>query len=320
MADFIVKGLNKNHYFVNNPIWVDISSISQQAEFLRVRVQAINFAGTNEYPPGSTHQKLYIVNSSASFDMSTIAKGFIARGKHPESPQESSSIGTNYAMLRITLQSVDENGDIINSTAFTKVFIRGGEDTISTNLSASLGEVLKESEKIPRWGSYPVAKYYIGQDSSIKIKKIIPEDETDNRRVIGCDPLYVRFRNTKGGYSFWLFENWAYEKKTKEGESVYSRSGNYETGVKEVQYKISVDGRVERAYYHTMQALAESGEIYIYGIDGLDKGNGAFQRQKNLWTPAKNAGNSIKVVNFKDVDNFSFNFEPMIDNKPSLAW
>tara|TARA_R110000796_G_scaffold120506_1_gene234633 strand:+ start:5953 stop:6900 length:948 start_codon:yes stop_codon:yes gene_type:complete len=310
----IVSGIGSNFYLINNPIWVDITSLIS-VEFVKVSINVVGEADIQT-------TKLYINNEATSFDLSPIVKGYMPPPKHPEVPVTGNLINTNYINLLITLQSVTVENVVQQTIEYNRIFLRGGYDTERTNRLLGLGSVLKESNLLPRWSTYPLAKYYIDlRGDGIYYDTIIPANEIDLRTQVGCDPLYVRFLNTKGGYSFWLFERWSITKSGSGGQKVTTRQ-QYETGAKEVDYKVTVSGRVEVDYYKTMQALAESGEVYILGLDDLAPTSGSLERTAQLgrWVRVYNPGNSVKVDANKDVEEFSFDFEPMFRNKPSVIW
>jgi hypothetical protein len=309
IAYFIIDGLQKNLYYINNPIWVDITSL-EGIEYVRL---------TMIYEGDATQQKLYVNNSKTYFDIAPIVKGFMPAPKHPDTFVNNQDLGTNWLTLGITMETISASGTVIGVKSFFKTFVRGGKATSQTNLFTNPNTVLKESHLIPRWDAYPVVKYFINTYGFVSATNILSASETDSRREIGCESVYVRFLNTKGGYSFWLFENWVMTEKTKGGKVVEARRGNYDTGVTEDSYSIAMNGRVGKEYYRTMEALAKSTEVYVWGLNELEFGDSAAEAV-TTWARVHNPGNSVKLNKSKDVDNFSFNFEAMFTNKPSIVW
>src|SRR5690606_29821850 len=154
--------------------------------------------------------KYYTYNSLVSFDLSEIVKGLLPEPNHPNNILSGSEITTNSVTLTISLPSYNQ----------TKTFYRGGILSNSSNVQVPANAVLSESEKIPVWTGYPSAKYYLNNAGRIIYANIFSVSEIENRKVINCDSLFFRFLNSKGGYSFWLFEQWDVKDKYKKGEII----------------------------------------------------------------------------------------------------
>lgn len=317
-----VKGLNKDAFFINNPIWVDITYISNQAEYVLVKISE---AGNNLV---YNYLNLYPVNGNTYFDLSEVVKGYMKEPEHPESLFNGADIETNYIKLLIQFWEVDANGTPSNTISFTKDFIRGGEESqghnigINYNINFNTNYWLTESNLIPTWSGYPLYRYGLVNGGTIKAYSIIPNNEKERRKVVSCNPLYLRFLNTKGGYSFWLFEKWEIEKKSNKTEIIPRRKNSGSTGHK-LEYTVTVTSRVERRYYKTMRALIQSAEIHGYNLAKLcfnDTEEATFQTQNITWDRIFNQGSKIKTNNFEDMQEISISFDFNLAQKPSIKW
>jgi len=329
----VVEGLNKDNYMINNPIWIDVKYIAENTKYLTINLLRVSPVGTVNEPSSI---RLYPFNGKLYFDLAPMVKTFMARPQHPSSIGEDQITGTNFQTMRITLQQIRDDDTITETRTFLKNFVRAGMESPDGNLSLVTGTVLKESVLLPRWQGYPLAKYTLSGGSTSKIPQwgirynaIIPLSETEQRRVVGCNPMYFRFLNTKGGYSFWLFEDWSVEKSSDKPDIVENRGGDYSLG-HELEYELEVTTRCERRYYKTMRALAQSFEVYAYNFTnialndtGADQTEGAQSKlatDTKKWETVINPGNKVETNSYEDVQEFKFKFRVNLKQKPALKW
>ena len=91
----------------------------------------------------------------------------------------------------------------------------------------------------------------------------IPTELRDYRKIKGCNPTYMKFKNSIGGYSYWLFENWTDETSNSDYGVVEKQNNIYDLGNEE-QSKITVFSKVPSRYNAMMSDLIVSEEIYLY--------------------------------------------------------
>ena len=273
-----------------------------------------------------TFMRLYPFNGKLYFDLADYIKSFLKRPQHPKTIINGQPIETNYQRVVVIIEAI-VNNQVTQRFSVTKDFIFGGRENYGSNQTLLAGTVLKESQKIPIWNGYPISKYVLENSGRILFNNILTENEVENRFVIGCNPVYVRWLNTLGGYSFWLFEKWKLTKKTGKPTEVEARPTKYNLGNKPT-WTLEVETKCERRYYRTMRSLAQSPEVVVYDLTGIaidDFGanlyDGALQRTAvKYFEPVINLGNSIQTDNGKDVDEFSFNFDCVLTMKPELRW
>lgn len=318
-----VSGLNRDRYLINNPIWVDVTAVPSTAIYVRVTIDALNLPDSNI----PTSLRLHPLNGSLYFDLSEAVKSFFPVPDFSAETASGTPILTNYENIKVILAAINQTGQTVQELEFTKLYIRGGAEGVRTNVSLGQNAVLKESTKIPRWGAYPVRKYYLAGDGSrsgvaIHSNTTIPATETEQRRVLGCNPIYFKFLNTQGGYSYWLFEKWEGEKTTKSADTVMSRSLDYSLGA-EIEYEIEVETRVERPYFKTMRALVQSPEVYVFNLNALlfeDATSGASTVSRQGWGKVFGGNNSVTFNNNEDVKEVKFKFDVITKQRPSLKW
>lgn len=319
-----ITGLENNLYFVNNPIWVNVDNL-QGADWVRVILAPQRFQNEIQYSQ-PTSQRLYPFQNKLYFDLSDYAKTFFKKPQHPASISNNQPIETNYQRIVVIIQKIVDNAISEQFTA-TKDFIFGGTENYGSNVYANPLDVLKESVKLPRWEGYPLAKYYVDGAGVVRFVNILEIDEVEPRVTIGCNPLYLRWLNTKGGYSFWLFERWTLTKKTGKPTEIGARPTTYNLG-NEPSWSLEVSTKCERRYYKTMRSLAQSPEVSAYDLTGIaiddtgaSQSDGAFLKTDvKFFEPVINMGNQVQTDGVKDVDEFKFNFDCVLTMKPQLKW
>jgi len=320
-----ISGLNADRYLINNPIWVDFNNISANTKYVIVSTAVLIGAGPAATYGTPTSLRFY-PNAARKiyFDLAELVKSFFPEPQHPDGYLANASLlGTNYLKVKITIQSVLTTGQAVTHTSYVKNFMRGGSESYRTNEILAVSAVLKESSKLPRWAGYPLAKYALDTSANIRYYSIISAEETVQRKVIGCNPVYIRFLNTKGGYSFWLFEQFELKKKSKKPDTVKDRTRTRSLG-NETEWELIVESRVEAEYFATMRALAESPEVHAYGLTSKIfadlQASGKTVDIQHKFEPIINPGNSADVNSFEKVQSFKFSFDIPLTHNPRVIW
>ena len=128
---------------------------------------------------------------------------------------------------------------------------------------------------------------------------------------------FLRFLNSKGGYSYWLFEEWEIKDKYKQGKIIDRRGKDLDLGNKP-EFELNLATRTEERYLSTMRALVQSTEIYVYRLDNLIQESNPVFQQTYTWTPIYNTGNNIEWNAFDSVYEISFKADLRLKNNPSL--
>ena len=305
----IISGLSLNRYLVNNPIWVDISDAP---ETIYLTFSAIDQNTTPLISP-------YVIktfNGSASFDLSEIIKAMMNEPSHPVGLLSGDILHSNSSTMTLRFQAVEVPDEVL----ITKTFIRGGDATMGSNLTLLANAVLKESPKIPVWEGFQSSKYYLNANNQIVYTNILENSEIERMSVVNCNPLFLRFLNTRGGYSFWLFEEWEVSEKSKKTETIRRRGNPLDLGM-EMEYSLETTTRVNREYNATLSALLKSPEIYVHKIENLlNKRLSSEIGRFTDWTRIYNAGNSISWNSFEEMNEYTFKFDLLFNEKPTLIW
>lgn len=297
-----ITGISGNRYLINNPIWIDITTPGTKV-VLTINTFVIDGMGTQSFT-------FYVRNNKVSFELSEIIKGLFPEPNHPVNPIPGGLVPTSTYNVGLGFN------DGISSQTIQKVFIRGGEDSMQTNITLPTNFVCKESDKIPVWTGFPSAKYTLTSLNQIVYTNILANGEAERRKVVTCNPVFLRFLNTKGGYSFWLFEEWDLSKKSTVTERIDRRNNPLDLGLN-TSHQLKVSSRVEERYTATLSALLQSPEIDIYGLSTVIPGIGS---KNNIWSRIYIAGGSMTWNAFESVNEFNFTFDLLLKQKPELKW
>jgi len=296
-----VTGLNGSRYYINNPIWVKVDTTGDSNNQV-----ILNISKGSEILYSA---KYYTFNNVIYFDLSEIMKGLLPEPKHPENISSGQKIKLAQETFSIDLPNF----------SVSRSFLRGGEYSNRENIKVPTNAILSESEKIPIWSGYPSAKYYFNENGFSIFTEILNNSETEKRRVLSSNPVFLRYLNTKGGYSFWLFDEWKINKSSKEGIIIERRVQNLDLGLSS-EGSISLSTKADTRYINTLNALLSSSEIYIYNIqDVLIEENPQFIQSK-IWTRVYNKGGKMKWNNFDSVHEFDFNLDFNFKNSSTLIW
>jgi len=306
----IVSGLNSNRFLAGNPIPVTMSL--DGASFVQGKYITMSITKLIEYPDDVLYTlppvKLFPSPSGITIDLAPYIKGLL---RPPYIPGDSYILPIpNLQKFNITFS---ENQTDSSNVFLNKAFIRGFKREESDSaFTISIGEELVPAGIIPVWSGYPYARFGMRESSTIGVYTVVePQYVKQMRLPTNCDPFYVRFLDSLGGYSQWMFNSWDWETKTK-GGGVIERTaslGNRSLGFKE-ENMITVDTRVRREFFPLIRDLLCSPVIQVY-----DK----FASGKN-WKKIEIKGDSITQNNYEDVMEITLTFDLMLNNKPEVIW
>jgi len=305
----IVTGLESDLYYIDNPILINITDLDVNVNYLTIDLfninDPLNVIAINElriYPDTNLLIK--------DFDFSEVIKANFARPHHPTTILPNDSvIGTNYVRFNININQIRNNGTRGVQYTANKTFLRGGKDTQELNVTASVGDVLKESAKILVWDGLPVSKYYINADKKIAFTNVIPEAEIQQMKTIGCDPFYVRFLNSQGGYSVWYFPVWDQDKKTKSVGFIERQRplDSFSLGF-ESTHIVKAESKLRREHFETAEALIDSKEVHVYN------------RYGNTWAKIELKDGNFNRNTYEDVTDFNVSFNANLSKDGRLIW
>src|SRR5690606_33915398 len=194
-----VTGLNSNYYYSDNPIYLTFSGINTKTRYIEFFPMGVDINPIRLYVSGQ---------NELTTDISQLVK--LAFPDVPHNTDYTTLtpivILNNWIKLTFVIKEVYKTGQEVPSDSITKTFIKGGKRTYSSNQSTSVNTPLSPSQKLPQWGGYPIDYYYMSALKQMTKTNVLPRTGSKEiRKVKGCDPLYIKFRNLQGGYSYWLF-------------------------------------------------------------------------------------------------------------------
>lgn len=311
----VISGLQGDGYLIDNPIWVELTNTTTNIRYVIVRIQ-------NLYNGKSLSDcRLYPFSNVCKFNISPIAKSLFSEPKHNINYNSTSQleIPTNANKLLIELEFNYENGTT-ETRNIEKTFIRGGEYSndydLLTNKMIQSGSLLQNALRVPRWNGYPVASYHLTNDKKIVKRNLnykgIEQHNFELMRAKTCDGAYIKFLNSKGGYSYWLFEDW---KNTSENDYF-----GYTAGMRDItdlgseaEFEFEAFTKVPSRYLGLMTDLIYSKEIYLYLNNGA-QGKGAWKRI------VIKSGNKIEQKRKAVAYGITIKFGQVKNYNPALLW
>jgi len=234
----VISGLSSNFYLSDNPIFINVSNIAAGVSYIEIVITRYNTDGSVDVV--STPQKLYNLNNDISLDIAPLVKSFMPEPLHDKNYYNLTqyAFNNNFIKAKVTVNEIKfinqrgrdnirEYYDLLSTQSFTNHFIRGGKRTYDSNQNLVSGQNLLVTDTIPIWGGYPVDYYTTNASSGIVKNNTIPTNLKEERSSKGCNPLYVKFMNSLGGYSYWLFENYENEESNDNLGSVLRRAKHF---------------------------------------------------------------------------------------------
>lgn len=295
-SSVILSGLNSDLYLINNEIIISLST-SLAYPFYTIQFKNLSNQKISNlvkvYPDGS---------NIATLNISPYIKGLFEYPSDADGYVIDNQNVPNSNKFEITVS----NG-VTSPSKIIKTFVRGGNKTNDTNQTLSVLDVLRPTLKLPIWTGFETASYYINGDG-LMIKQLLgslPFDQKDFRRPKGCNEIYVKFLNQKGGYSNWLFESHS-ETNVNQNLGNFIRNNKVDDFGNSSDSKIQVYSKVPKYYIGIINDLIISPEIYVY-IDGVE-------------IRVTSGRNSIEYDSIKRAYSVNINLDYQFRFNPSLLW
>jgi hypothetical protein len=290
-------------YLAHNPIFLTITDLSSDTRYIEY------FPSSFETPISINPLRLYTYGqTSIRFDISPVVR--VAFKDVPHNTNYSTLtpfvVQNNWIKIKFLIKEVLNNGTATFKTPFDKTFVSGGKRTYAANQTVSINKPLIPTEKIPQWGGYPIDYYYFNTSKQMVKSNVVPDELKEIRKIKGCEPSYIKFKNSLGGYSYWLFENTEYEDKSKNYGTINGIDYLKDLG-NEVESGITLTSKVPKRFMPLMFDLAISQEIYLF------KGN-------NQWERLSSDNNKVNQNNFNTNEKVKLKFERHHRYNPSLLW
>lgn len=317
-----ISGLESNFYLVDNPVYLTASGILTSSIYIEYYLTVYNPNGSIKET--SQPQRIYNLNTSVSLDIAPLLKSFMPEPAHNTEYTNLTDFAfyNNSFKGKVTVKEYayayysEGSGEIGTLTRelvvkdtkeATKFFIRGGKRTYDSNQHLSTGNNLIVTNKIPVWGGYPSDLYYTDATDGIKKSNVIPGSLKEERIVKGCDPKYVKFMNSLGGYSYWLFENWETKDRNSNLGDILRRQDILDLG-NESEESLTLISKVPNRFINLMKDLIVSKEIYVY------------DQSVQTWTRLSSDSNDVKENPYDVNTKVKLNFKTYSRYNPSLLW
>lgn len=289
-----------DNYLINNDIILKIESI------VNVPYITLQFNNLTNQEQSGTSRHYLSADNTVTVNISPYIKSLFS---YPNAGSDYTTTGQAIPNVNTIRISMNFEGNS-NPHTFTKSFIRGGKRSNRYNETLSTGQWLTPSDKIPVWIGFPVAGYYLETISNSRVitKKLdngISSTLKDLRRQKGCNPLYVKFLNQMGGYSYWLFDSFT-ETENNANIGSFIRNNELADLGNTSESKIQATGKVPQQYIEIIKDLGVSPEIYIY-------------REGN-WKRVLSNSNPVVLDDNKRSYNVKISLSPEYRFNPSLVW
>ena len=279
-----ILGLNGNNYLINNDIILTINAVEPIDKYT---ISFDNLSNQSNTVPFT----LYPRQNISELNISPIIKSIFSK------------IGeVNQNFVNITVRGYLA-GTLKQTTSVVRNFVRGGNRTQSTNQTIPSGSILRSSVRLPIWDGYATSEGFIDGNGIVKERPLddVPIDTKDFRRVKSCDPLYLRFLNSKGYYSNWLFDDWQ-SGHSSSNIGTYANLRAVNDLGNESKFLLSARYKVDAEYIGIIQDLIDSPEIY-FGTERIF-----------------NDKNSLTLDVATKVYSGSLNFKKELRYNPSVLW
>lgn len=307
MAGMSVAGISSNGLLIDNDIILRATLNSPDvANYFTISVYNLT-TGIN-----AENFRFYSsINNSISVNISPILKSTFNKPEHNTNYGVADTTETNNSnqirvIVSINYTDGETTGNIFSNQ--TRNYIRGGKRTLNTNIRIPIGTKLRTSTLVPVWPGYPTSSYEIASDWFITRKTIFTEIEQLRSKT--CDPVYIKFLNSLGGYSYWLFETSTFE-ESNDNLGVISNYGSITDLGNDVEFNLTVQSKVPERYISYISDLISSPEIYRY-IPG--------QTQENAWERLISDNNKNTIITGKDVYGVKLKFQRYYNYKPAVIW
>ena len=268
----IVKGLDYNAYYINNPIWVDVSELNSSV-VLGIIIQ------------GSTYNfDLAVNNRFARFDLASIINGLIPSINNKNDIQLIGGKwfidGAYTARVTMTYGSGSNNFGVPLYDK-TLTFVKGGVNEYKSNVPVSNNLSISKA----KWDGFPKYNFKLVGNRITGSELSIVDRLSDDKRLkrLDCNNAYLLFRNRLGGFDGYLFEDFNIEEKSK-SLGYYITDKNIIDSGTELTNTINLRTKLIRKDYELARHLIDSEEVYLYDNNKLIRLTG----QNNLDINDKN--------------------------------
>lgn len=282
----ISHDLNGNGYLINNEIWFNVNADEDIVYFKFV----FNNLGNAKISTGFVSYA--DANDNVFVNIQPVIKSLF---------DVPNGLTNNSTKVQISITANDGT-----NLTFIKDFVRGGNRVNETNQTISPNQTLRLYSTLPVWSGFPVYDYFLSPSYVIQQQNLADVTNIDHRRIKGCNNIYLKYLNQKGGYSYWLFESYG-EKETNTplGSLVTANNNLLDLG-SESKSDLNVYSKIPKEYKQYAFDLIVSPDVYAY--------------QNGNWKKIFMKSNNIERDNIKRVYTVTLNIDLNYRFNPSLLW
>lgn len=281
----ISHDLNGNGYFINNEIWFNINADEDVVYFKLILTNLSNSKISTQFISYAINNNVFVNIQSAVKSLFDVPNG-----------------DTNNS-TKINISITANTGDNIS---FQKDFVRGGKRVNDTNQTISPNQTLRLSEKLPVWAGFPVYDYFLSSSYVIQKQNLVDVTNIDYKRIKGCNNIYIKFLNQKGGYSYWLFESFTEKEQNQNFGYVVNGSNALIDLGNDSKSDLQFYSKIPKEYKDYARDIIISPDIYAY--------------QNGGWKKIFSNNNSVEWDNIKKVYSVNINISLNYRFNPSLLW
>lgn len=281
----ISHDLNGNGYFINNEIWFNINADEDVVYFKMILTNLSNSKISTQFISYTINNNVFVNIQSAVKSLFDVPNG-----------------ETNNS-TKINISITANTGDNIS---FQKDFVRGGKRVNDTNQTISPNQTLRLAERLPVWSGFPVFDYFLSSSYVIQKQNLVDVTNIDYKRIKGCNNIYIKFLNQKGGYSYWLFESFTEKEQNQNLGYVVSASNALIDLGNDSKSDLQFYSKIPKEYKDYARDVIVSPDIYAY--------------QNGGWKKIFSNNNSIEWDNIKKVYSVNINISLNYRFNPSLLW
>lgn len=254
-----IRGLENNYYLAGNDIWISVLGFYEP--ILKLELIFTNLT------TGTTLRQLTLYpnpNNEFSFNVCAPIRALFPIPNHISN--------NNLHQFSIAFKSIYESETLPDEVNLTKYFLRAYKEKGGVNewyLQDGAELVIKP------WGEWQGV--YLGNAQKIQgsiISNFVP-DYIKVLKVRDCEFRILKFRNSLGGYQYFVFSAWEIENKSK-GQKIITkhksrlRENGFRNLGSEFEKNIKFSDNTSFEMQDVFTDMVNSSEVYLYDSEGDD--------------------------------------------------
>lgn len=257
-----IIGLENNYYLSQNDIWITVNGFTNPISSLELT--ATNLTTSIALPP------LKMASSPTNdfqFNISQVIRALMPKQNHI-SVNSLQNFQINFTAKFVDTEIADDVTDVF------KYFVYGGR-----NKSGNKEWYLTASEElvIGKWIEWQgiTLPGYAKRIQGSSIVDFVPSNPFIKSMVNNCEYKILKFRNSIGGYQYFIFEKFIFKTKSKSGKTIQKitnrlRVDNFQNLQSTDERTIELQTRTPFEIQEVFTELVISDEVYLFNPSGAD--------------------------------------------------